>query len=371
MKFMQDAATREQLEVDQQVHRFVRELDENGEDSDDGDVLEQPAGTAVERVGGRMSFRPGPTTSSNPLPTVAPAPSDTSSTTLRTDDLPASSSTHTPVTPAAESSKKSNPWLDRSTGHNNLPKRSEIAVGKDSKAAEKAKDKLNKKKRLHEDERERAEEDAVLEISNGDVLKLLVASPPKSAPKPAKNPIGSEEDSSDHNSEVEEQERTLNRKKNKANKSHSTALEQRELVALAFAGDNVVQDFQAAKQREIQADAPTEIDTTLPGWGAWGGAGLRKKASKPHLIKKVAGVDPKSRADYGKNHVVISERSDKKAAKYLTTDLPYPYTSKAQYERSLATPIGTEWSTRLAFQRATLPKVTKKMGVIINPLQKT
>jgi Utp14 protein len=59
--------------------------------------------------------------------------------------------------------------------------------------------------------------------------------------------------------------------------------------------------------------------------------------------------------------VIISEKRDKKAAKYLTKDLPYPYTSKAQFERTLEMPIGKEWNTRIATQRATLPKVTKKV----------
>ena len=45
----------------------------------------------------------------------------------------------------------------------------------------------------------------------------------------------------------------------------------------------------------------------------------------------------------------------------MVKDLPYPYTSKAQYERSLQTPIGTEWNTRLGFQRGTLPRVIKKV----------
>jgi U3 small nucleolar RNA-associated protein 14 len=95
--------------------------------------------------------------------------------------------------------------------------------------------------------------------------------------------------------------------------------------------------------------------------GSWGGSGTRKQQPKPHLIKKVAGVDPKSRADYNKAHVIISEKRDKKAAKYLVKDLPYPYTSKAQFERSMETPLGTEWNTRLGFQRGTLPKVVKKV----------
>ena len=95
--------------------------------------------------------------------------------------------------------------------------------------------------------------------------------------------------------------------------------------------------------------------------GSWGGTGTKKAAPKPHLIKKVAGIDPKSRADYNKAHVIISEKRDKKAAKYLVKDLPYPYTSKAQFERSMEVPLGTEWNTRLGFQRATLPKVVTKV----------
>ena len=97
--------------------------------------------------------------------------------------------------------------------------------------------------------------------------------------------------------------------------------------------------------------------------GSWGGAGTKKVAPKPHLVKKVAGIDPSSRADYKKAHVIISEKRDKKAAKYLVKDLPYPYTSKAQFERSMEVPLGTEWNTRLGFQRATLPKVVTKVRV--------
>lgn len=122
--------------------------------------------------------------------------------------------------------------------------------------------------------------------------------------------------------------------------------------------------------------------------GSWGGAGTRKAPPKPQLIKKIAGVDPKTRADYGKAHIIISEKRDKKAAKYLVKDLPHPYTSKAQFERIMEQPLGTEWNTRVAFQRATLPRVVKKVcslaeirrflrltcvmqpGMIINPLEK-
>lgn len=98
--------------------------------------------------------------------------------------------------------------------------------------------------------------------------------------------------------------------------------------------------------------------------GSWGGAGTKKAAPKPYLIKKVAGVDPTTRADHKKAHVIISEKRDKKAAKYQVKDLPFPYTSKAQFERSMDTPIGAEWNTRVGFQRGTLPKVVKKVRTL-------
>jgi U3 small nucleolar RNA-associated protein 14 len=79
------------------------------------------------------------------------------------------------------------------------------------------------------------------------------------------------------------------------------------------------------------------------------------------MIKKVSGIDQTSRADFNKPHVIISEKRDKKAVKYLVKDLPYPYTSKAQFERSMDTPLGPEWNTRIGFQRGVLPRVVKKV----------
>lgn len=103
----------------------------------------------------------------------------------------------------------------------------------------------------------------------------------------------------------------------------------------------------------------------IPWQGSWGGIGTRKQPPKPHLIQKIAGIDPKTRADYGKANVIVSEKKDKKAAKYMVKNLPYPYTSKAQFERSMETPLGTEWNSRVAFQRATLPKVVKKVRCVV------
>ena len=45
---------------------------------------------------------------------------------------------------------------------------------------------------------------------------------------------------------------------------------QRELIARAFAGDDVVADFEAVKAAEAAAEAPAnDAPSLLPGWGAW------------------------------------------------------------------------------------------------------
>jgi len=96
--------------------------------------------------------------------------------------------------------------------------------------------------------------------------------------------------------------------------------------------------------------------------GSWGGAGVRKAPPKLKCIKVIPGIDPTTRADHGKKNTIISEKKDKKVAKYLVKDLPYPYTSKAQFERTMGFPLGTEWNTRVGFQRGTLPRVVKKVS---------
>ncbi len=48
--------------------------------------------------------------------------------------------------------------------------------------------------------------------------------------------------------------------------SRGKAFEQRDLVAMAFARDNVVEEFNTMKQRQVEADAPKQVDTSLPGW---------------------------------------------------------------------------------------------------------
>jgi U3 small nucleolar RNA-associated protein 14 len=134
-------------------------------------------------------------------------------------------------------------------------KANEVVVSKDSKAVDKSKNKLKKAAFRKGDEQEKAKDDAVVEISLDTTLasSLTTVLSSSKAPPPTKkanltngtvagmNSTLEEDDSddSDANLEIEAQEKALNLKgKGKAN--GIKAFEQRDLVALAFAGDNVV-----------------------------------------------------------------------------------------------------------------------------------
>ncbi|KAG6856329.1 hypothetical protein H0H87_005530 [Tephrocybe sp. NHM501043] len=423
MKFMKDAMARQQHATDRMADDFIKEMGGLPINAEDSDFEETPdldtAGSIIaQRIGGRISYHPGVqlnTQSTRPPRPIGSLASDTSSVTLKSTDLlsPPQSpeALKRPNVPLPATSEY-NPWLaprDSEGSSGKAPKKNnEVVVGKDSMATAKSKNKLKKMARKIGEEKAKAVDDARVEISASNVLTLVTTpttaqssagsgSKKASSTAPVKpsplsiSPVAAvhQDDDDDAHSEVEAQEKALDLKR-KGKAKLPQAFEQRDLIALAFAGDNVVHEFEEAKKREIAADAPKEVDTTIPGWGSWGGAGTRAAPPKPQRIKRIAGIVPTTRADYGKAHVIISEKRDKKAAKYLVKDLPYPYTSKAQFEKAMEQPLGTEWNTRVAFQRGTLPRVVKKVrvklqtpklvaneflfapqpGLLINPLEK-
>ncbi|KZT43829.1 Utp14-domain-containing protein [Sistotremastrum suecicum HHB10207 ss-3] len=371
MKFMREAREREERAAQQRADDFRAEME-----MFTGDGAETtPLVSVVERTGGRIRIQPIDTAPMKPsggidAPSVA---SDRSTTTLKSSEVPEDySKSLSPPAPneayLRDQNVEENPWLLSRGPSRALTKRHETVVDKSSSAVEKASVALKKANSKTVEERRAALEDATVDLVLDDVLELPaepVANKKRSqVPRQSKDTRATSSDDSDQNSEVDEQESRENISRKRP------VFKQRDLVALAFAGDNVIQDFEQAKKRIIEEDAPRQEDTTLAGWGSWGGKGTKKTIPKPHLVKKIAGVDPSNRADFKKTHVIISERKDSKASKYQIKDLPYPYTSKAQYERSLEMPVGTEWNTRTGFQRGTLPKVVKKMGTIIAPLHK-
>ncbi|KAF8911605.1 Utp14 protein-domain-containing protein [Gymnopilus junonius] len=391
MTFMKDAMARQSAAARRDVDDFIKEIGgaiAGDGDSDEGEMQDADSsmGVVASRTGGRIVFRPaGAAGSSRPI-----AGSDTSSVTLKSTDLlsppPLSPPINTKSQPSQPQDVNSNPWLAQDMSKVKVVKKTnEVIISKGSKAADKSKNKLKKVTQKRVDEREKAVEDAAVEISLDNVMVASSSSASVSKSKATikvsveadgkktagQKPPTEDDDDSEVDLEIEVQEQALALKgKGKAGANGLKAFEQRDLVALAFAGDNVVQSFEEAKKREIASDAPREVDTTIPGWGSWGGTGTKKAPPKQQRIKKIPGIDPTTRADYNKKNIIISEKRDKKAGKYLVKDLPYPYTSKAQFERAMERPLGVEWNTRVGFQRGTLPKVVKKPGIIIDPLEK-
>lgn len=224
--------------------------------------------------------------------------SDTSSVTLKSTDLlsppPTSPAQPSRINSSILPTDNSNPWLiprDPNVGAKVSRKYNEVTISKDSSSLEKSKNKLKKQAQKKLEERDKANEDAVVEIAMDNVLSVpshtAIPAPSKKAkPQNRDQQKGVEEsdgNDSDVNSEVEAQEKALSLKEKSQGKGVK-AFEQRDLVALAFAGDNVVEvsplfyqryqhstyllskQFEEVKRREIADDAPREVDTTIPGW---------------------------------------------------------------------------------------------------------
>ena len=137
--------------------------------------------------------------------------------------------------------------------------------------------------------------------------------------------------------------------------------------AIFFGPDDVVQDFDKEKEEIVKDEGDQIIDTGLPGWGNWTGAGISKKQQKRdkgRFLTTIKGIAPEKRQDSKLDRVVINERRVKKNGKYLANELPHPFESQQQYERSLRLPLGPEWTTKSTFQDATKPRVLIKQGII-------
>nr|XP_033800425.1 U3 small nucleolar RNA-associated protein 14 homolog A isoform X2 [Geotrypetes seraphini]XP_033800426.1 U3 small nucleolar RNA-associated protein 14 homolog A isoform X2 [Geotrypetes seraphini] len=142
---------------------------------------------------------------------------------------------------------------------------------------------------------------------------------------------------------------------------------QKLIIKEAFAGDDVIKDFLKEKRNSEQAGKPKNIDLTLPGWGEWGGTGLKPstKKRKRFLIRAAPGPP---RKDSKLPNVIINEKRDLLATAHQVNELPFPFDNCRQFQSSIRTPIGATWNTQYAFQRLTVPRVITKLGHVIAPM---
>jgi len=147
-----------------------------------------------------------------------------------------------------------------------------------------------------------------------------------------------------------------------------TMFKQKDLIKQAFAGDDVVSEFENEKKRVIEEEDDKEEDLTLPGWGDWAGGDSKPKKRK--VVRKIDGVMAKDRRkDKNMKNVIINEKVNKKNLKYQSSHVPYPFETREQYERSLRMPVGQEWTSKETHQKLTMPRVIVKQGTVIDPLK--
>ncbi|CCH45378.1 U3 small nucleolar RNA-associated protein [Wickerhamomyces ciferrii] len=230
---------------------------------------------------------------------------------------------------------ESNPWL--TSNDSNVQKSRKIRVtDKDSSKLEKNASKLNKQRKRKANEIEEPEQ--IIDMNQ--TLKVV-------------DPHGEDSDHSDNDDD-----------------SNIHMFKQQDLIKQAFAGDDVVQEFEAEKKQVMKDEGDQIEDLTLPGWGDWaGGKTKNKKQKKNKIVKKTKGIDLDKRKDKNLKNVIINEKVNKKNAKYQSSAVPFPFENREQYERSLRMPIGQEWTSRETHQRLTMPKVTIKSGHVIDPLK--
>ena len=98
---------------------------------------------------------------------------------------------------------------------------------------------------------------------------------------------------------------------------------QEELIRRAFAGDDVEEEFEKDKEVVLNEENPEpEKPTLLPGWGQW--THIQKSKGLPSWMmeehenaKKKREEALKKRRDAQLNHVIISEKLDKKVYLHL------------------------------------------------------
>ncbi|NWT08208.1 UT14A protein, partial [Vireo altiloquus] len=144
-------------------------------------------------------------------------------------------------------------------------------------------------------------------------------------------------------------------------------IEQRGMITEAFAGDDVVADFRREKRKAEEATKPQPVNLVLPGWGEWGGTGLKPSARKvKRFLIKPPPAPP--RKDQHLPHVIMSEQRNAHVAAHQVSELPFPFERQQQFEQSVRTPVGPTWNTQRSFQKLTAPRIITRAGHIIQPI---
>ncbi|KAI9207039.1 Utp14 protein-domain-containing protein [Polychytrium aggregatum] len=174
--------------------------------------------------------------------------------------------------------------------------------------------------------------------------------------------LDSDDDDGDHQADAEQLEMV--------HSSDASRLSQHQIMQMAFANDDVMaEEFEDEKRRFIDRDAPKDVDLTLPGWGSWGGEGLKRKRNV--VVQKArpgTGVDPSTRKDSKLKHVILNEKRNKKSLKLMASEVPHGFGNRDQYENAMRLPLGPEWNAQSSHLDLIRPRIQTKAGAVIHPL---
>lgn len=98
---------------------------------------------------------------------------------------------------------------------------------------------------------------------------------------------------------------------------HPLAVRDLDLANRAFAGDEVVDEFEAEKEAIMSEDDEKIVDNSMPGWGSWAGEGISKRAlkrNKGKVMTKKEGIKRKDRKDAKLERVIINEKRNRKVS---------------------------------------------------------
>jgi len=147
------------------------------------------------------------------------------------------------------------------------------------------------------------------------------------------------------------------------------AEDQRDIIAEAFADDDVVESFKAEKAALIEAKKPKDIDLTLPGWGEWGGGGaVPSKRKRKRFTVKAPPVH--KRKDENTGHLILNTEKDDMLRTHQVSSVPFPFTSVSDYEASIRAPVGATFIPRTAHLKMVKPRVMTKAGAVIEPMDR-
>lgn len=182
----------------------------------------------------------------------------------------------------------------------------------------------------------------------------------------------------------ESETRAGSKKRKHFDRSDTDDLAKMEGIAQAFAGAGGadLDEFEAAKQTDIQESLPTAKSLhaeVLPGWGQWHGAGMtegaKKRANETPFARaarqRLADARKnvvQSRSDRNMRNVILEQKRYQSATKLTVGFVPYPFQSREQWERELSRPLCRELVSNKSFRTGVERRVETKLGKVINPI---